>query len=177
MTNYQQLSKQSFFAFAFLLLTLSCQEDPLDDEVNVDEDMLAATKLADEYLSSSSGRNGSEKAITVLKFKDGKLLYATNTDDNKGYQEVTEETITATVEPGEYVFWYSGGGVTDLDDIDFEDPTQLPDEINPDKMWVIAVPEDIDDDDEVYLKYDIVYQHKGNNGAPIRLDPKIKIQD
>ena len=68
----------------------------------------------------------------------------------------------------------------------------LPDEINRDKMWVIAIPDkdrdddddgdgdgdddgEDDDDDPMYLKYDIIYDHKGNDGPPIRLDPKIQL--
>lgn len=176
MINYQLRLKQLLLTSFFLLITISCHDNTVTEELNlVDADMIAATKLAEEYLSSSKGRNGSEKSITVLKFKDGKLLYSTNTDDNKSYQDVTEETITATVEPGEHIFWYSGGGVTDLEGVDFEDETQLPEEINPDKMWIITVPEDVEEG--TLFKYDIVYQFKGNSGPPIVLDPKIKIQD
>ncbi len=179
--KHQLCLKHLPFFLAFLFVFISCQEDPIQQEIDpLDEDMILATELAEEYLNSLTGRSNSDKSITVLKYKDGKLLYYTNTDGGGGYKEVTEETVTATVHPGEYVFWFSGGGVTDLDGIDFEDASQIPDEINPDMMWVIEVPDEyeIEDDgeeDSYYFKYDIVYQYKGNEGTPIRLDPKLKV--
>ncbi|MCP4456877.1 MAG: hypothetical protein GY816_02450 [Cytophagales bacterium] len=175
-------SSQLLILFTFLF-TISCQEDSLNKEIDMaDEDMIKATELAETYLNSSNARVGwdTEKAITVLKFKDDKLLYATNTDHHIGYREVTEETITAYVDPGEFIFWYSGGGISDLDGIEFDDDSQflldgLPEEINVDLMWVIHIPEDIGEDDNINLKYDIIYQFKGNVGLPIKLDPKIKV--
>ncbi|MEQ9403887.1 MAG: hypothetical protein RIM99_09895 [Cyclobacteriaceae bacterium] len=178
MKKYPFGLRHLLFAFSLVVLVISCQEDSTNEEITLtDEDMIAATRLAEDYLSIN-GRGDYEKAITVLKYKDDKLYYATNTDDIDGYQEVTEQTVTAIVEPGEHVFWYSGGGVTDLDGIEFDPFSQgqlvnEPEEINADKMWVIAVPEDLEDED--LYKYDIIYQFKGNDGAPIRLDPKIKI--
>jgi len=144
--------------------------------------MVIATEMAEDYLNSKGGRAPeSEKSITVLKYKDGKLLYHTNRDDNKGYEEVTETTVTAYASPGEYVFWFSGGGVSDLDEIDFDEVSdeligELLEEVNPDHMWVVQVPEDLDPEVE-HFKYDIVYKYK-NKGAEsplIRLDPKIRV--
>ncbi|MEP1096402.1 MAG: hypothetical protein ABJG78_14895 [Cyclobacteriaceae bacterium] len=180
--KYQLHLKQFLPFLAFLLLFGSCKEEHISEEIDlVDEDMIAATKLADEYLNASKGRQGSEKAVTVLKFKDDKLYYATTADDVTSYTEVNEETITASAKPGGYVFWYCGGGLSDLDGIEFDESSQLklvdaPEEINADKMWVIAIPEDFDEEDGM-LKYDIVYNFKGNDGPPIRLDPKIKITE
>ncbi|WP_421763543.1 hypothetical protein [Ekhidna sp.] len=165
----------------FLLsISMACQEDALL-ETNIEEtdhDMLAAMSMADEYLNSVRGKSEkSEKSITVLKYHKGKLYFDTNTDDVKGYQELTETSVTATVEPGEFIFWYSGGGVTDLDGIEFDpisqnDLDEFPEEIKADKMWKIQVPAD---GDLSMYKYDILYYYKGNSGSRIRLDPKIRI--
>ena len=180
MMKYHLHSKQLLLIFTFLLLIVACQEDPVNEEMDLaDEDMIAATKLAEDYLNSPRGHHNTETSITVLKFIDGKLFYDTNTDYYWGYREVTEETVTAYVEPGEHVFWYSGGGVSDLDGIEFDAASQQqlddsPEEINEDMMWVIMIPENIGNN--VDLKYDIIYQFNGNNGPPIRLDPKIKVQ-
>ncbi|WP_425393079.1 hypothetical protein [Ekhidna sp.] len=170
-----------FFAFTLLLVAIACQEDSyLEEEIlDTDEDMIAAIQLADDYLNSIRGRDANaEKSITVLKYHKGKLFFATNTDEIKGYQELTETSVTAIVEPGEYLFWYSGGGVTDLDGIEFdpnsqEDFDEFPEEINEDKMWKIQVP---DDGNLSMYKYDILYQYKGTE-SPIRLDPKIRVKN
>lgn len=168
-------------SFFLLFISMACQEDSiLETEIEeTDLDMQAAILMADQYLNSVRGKSDkSEKSITVLKYYKDKLYFATNTDDIKGYQELTETSVTAIVEPGEFIFWYSGGGVTDLDGIEF-DPTsqddldEFPEEINADKMWKIQVPAD---GDLSMYKYDILYDYKGNSGAPIRLDPKIRIQ-
>lgn len=180
MFKYPLHSKQSLLIFALLLLTISCQESSVNDEIEiVDEDMTAGTALAEDYLNSSSGRFGSAWSITVLKYKDGKLLYATSSDDIRGYREITEETVTASLQPGGYMFWFSGGGVSDLESIVFDAASQqrlkvYPVEIKSGRLWVVQLQMD-DDDKESDLKYDIIYQFKGNEGAPIVLDPKIKI--
>lgn len=165
---------------SFFVLIVSCQEEnDVVEIVQEDQDVLAAIKLADEYLSKEKARFGDQKSIVVLKYKDDQLLYATTRDNYKSYQVLEEQSVTALAKPGEYVFWYSGGGVTDLEGIEFDATSQafldnLPDEINADKMWVIRVPETYDTSNE-YLKYDIVYDFEGNTGAPIRLDPKLQI--
>lgn len=172
--------------FALIFTSFSCQESLVNEDIDLlDKDMTTAIQLADEYLKATNAREGSGKCVTVLKYQDGKLLYASNTDSNGGYEEVNEETVTASVTEGEYVFWFSGGGLTDLDGIEFDSLSQdelneLPEEINPDKMWVISIPEDaalIETNDEniSYLKYDILYQHTDNDGEVIRLDPKIQV--
>ena len=164
----------------FLFCTLACQDqvDPTDSDV-IDEDMIEATRLADEYLTNTAGKSGADRSITVLKYKSGKLYYHTNNGYTQGYEEVDESTVTATVAAGDYVFWYSGGGVTDLDGIEFDAASQQqlnsnPEEINYDKMWVIPTPENAAPG--TILKYDIVYDYKGNDGPIVRLDPKIQIQ-
>lgn len=179
--KYQSFLKNSLLAFSLLSITLSCQEGTLADEITpVDVDMIAATTMANNYLNSMRGKTGTEKSITVLQFRDGKLVFGTSSDDIQGYEEVGEESITATVQPGEHVFWYAGGGLSDLDGIDFDESSMLklvdaPDEINYDKMWMLTIPEDFDAEDGI-LKYDIVYQIRGSDGPPIRLDPKLKVQ-
>ena len=187
MINHQLPSKPLLLFFIFSII-FACQEDSLNEEINLtvleldqaDADMIAASNLANEYLSSSSARESKEKSITILRFKKGKLFFNTNTDNIQGYHEVTEATVTAIVAPGEYLFWYSGSGISDLDGIEFDAASQqqlsnYPEEINSDKMWVIAVPENVSDN--TILKYDIIYQFKGNSGSAIRLDPKIKINN
>ncbi len=169
--------------FLCVIFLISCQEDKLTEQPEIiDEDLAEATLIADEYFVEKGGRTGSdERSITILKFKDGNIYYNTNTDDIDGYQIVTETTITAYVEPGEYVFWYRGGGLDDLEDVDFDEDAEeyldeLPDEYKDDKMWVLKVPEDYDPAHDE-LKYDIVYESKDNKGVVVRLDPKLQIQN
>ncbi len=176
--------------FLALIVSFSCQEDTISvdqdfDQLELeDQDMIAAIAMADEFLANSNERQiKARKSVTVLKFKDGKLLFHTNTDKGGGYIEVDEQTVTATVTNGSNIFWYSGGGVTDLEGIEFDEDSQmqlveLPMETNTNKMWMVTVKSDEDDEDEddedTYLKYDIIYKAKGSNSI-IRLDPKIKI--
>ncbi len=178
-----------FLTFAFL----SCQDSdiPSSSVDEIDQDMELATQLADDYIksmlelqytNSSSSRQPDnidkiDKSITVLKYKNGQLVYNTNTDTIRGYQSVGETTITAWAEPGEYIFWFAGGGVTSLDSIDFDNESlefldELPMEIRNYHSWVLQIPEDFDTERD-YLKYDIVYQTKESAGVSIRLDPKI----
>lgn len=180
--NSQIRLKSISFLFAFLFLNIACQEIPVNEEIDqADEDMITANQLAKGYLNTTGARIGSEISLTVLKFQEGKLLFGTDSDIFSGYEEINEETVTATVERGEYVFWYGGGGLSDLDGIVFDEESQLqlvdaPEEIFSGKMWVLTIPEDFDEEDGI-LKYDIVYDFPGNSGPPIRLDPKLKIQD
>ncbi len=188
MINYQPLTRQLLLFASVIFISISCHDNTLEEDLElVDRDMIAATKLVEEYLSVTKGRGNAEASITVLKYQNGKLLFLSNTDDNFGYTELNEESVTATVESGDYVFWFSGGGVSDLDGIEFDEESQRklmdsPSEVFSNKLWVIEIEEeesddDDDEDDDRFLKYDIIYQFKGNNGPPIRLDPKIKIQD
>lgn len=168
-------------AFICVFFLIACQEDSLTEETTpMDEDLEAAMQIADEYFSEKGGRTGStERSITILKYKDGQIYYNTNTDDIDDYQIVTETTITAYVKPGEYVFWYRGGGLDDLEDVDFDEEAEeylneLPEEYKTDSMWVLKVPSDFDPEHDE-LKYDIVYESKEDKGVVVRLDPKIKI--
>ena len=103
-------------------------------------------------------------------------MFSTKDDDIRGYDGVDEQTVTAEVEPGDLVFWYRGGGLSDLDGLEFEEPSSDPDEINDDLMWVMEVPEiELEDDEVVFLKYDILYTYRGYSGPAIRLDPKLKV--
>ncbi|WP_370088987.1 hypothetical protein [Ekhidna sp.] len=166
-------------AFIFVFVLIACQEDQFKEEIDpLDEDMASATLLAEEYLKTETGRfEDSDKAITVLKYKNGKLLFDTNTDDFKGYQEVEETSITAHVEPGDYIFWFAGGGLSEVDEIDFDEEAEevlgdLPVDFVPQKMWIIRVPSNLDSPQ--MLKYDIVYVPR-ETGIQIRLDPKITV--
>lgn len=177
----QQLTNTLLLFFALPLLFVSCLNDASPDVDLADEDMLHAIDLADQYLISAGGRGDDDKAVTVLKFNGDELQFHTNGETN-GYEETGEQSITAEVVPGEYIFWYGGGGITDLEGIEFDGAAQAylvddPDEIHDDKMWVIKIPEhddDDDDDDVLFLKYDIIYKHKETNTL-IRLDPKLKV--
>lgn len=168
-------------ALIFSLFLIACQEDSLiEDPKLIDEDLAAATLIADEYFNEFKGRtsSSSERAITILKHKDGQIYFNTNTDDIEGYQVVTETTVTAYVEPGEFIFWYRGGGLDDLENVDFDKDAeayldQLPDEYKEDKMFVLQVP--LESDSTIELKYDIVYESKDNPGVVIRLDPKVVV--
>ncbi len=171
--------KLKTLALIFSLLFIACQEDTFNENVDsIDEDMINATSLANEYLKSEKGRfEDSDKAITVLKYKNGKLMFDTNTDDHKGYQEVEETSVTANVEPGNYIFWFAGGGLSEVDDIDFDGEAEeilgdLPVDFIPQKMWIIRVPTELDSPQ--MLKYDIVYVPR-ESGIQIRLDPKIAV--
>ena len=165
-------------ALIFSLLFIACQEDSVIESNELDEDMLAASELAEDYLKSEKGRfEDSDKSITVLKYSGGKLMFDTNTDDYKGYQEVEETSVTAIVEPGDYIFWFAGFGLSEVDDIDFDEPSEeilgdLPVDFIPQKMWVIRIPPGTTDKT---LKYDIVYTTSYNKDLPIRLDPKITV--
>ncbi|MFY0686196.1 MAG: hypothetical protein JXQ90_03475 [Cyclobacteriaceae bacterium] len=174
------LKLNQLFPALFLVFALSCQ-DAIQSEIEVeDKDMIEATNLADDYLAQSNARSGYRMAVTVLRYIDDKLMFATNTDDLRGYHEVNEETITAYVKPGEYIFWFAGGGVSDLEGIEFDNVSRTllyegPSETNPDRMWLIHIPEEGIGNEDGILKYDIIYEYKGNDGEYIRLDPKLKV--
>ncbi len=165
----------------FVLVLIACQEDTLMEDVErIDEDMIAATFLADGYFKDiRANTSTSNRAITVLRYENGQILFNTNTDDVAEYQVVGETTITAYVEPGETVFWYRGTGINDLEGVDFDPHAEAylgqgPDEYQPDLMWVLKVPDNYDPNHD-QLKYDIVYESEDNQGVIIRLDPKIGV--
>ncbi len=142
-----------------------------------DEDMELANKLADDYLVSTNARRRNSVSITVIRLIEGELYYATNTDKIRGYQRITEETITALVSPGEHVFWFAGAGVQSLDGIEFDTMAQAKLEEQPSpaieyRLWKVSVPEFDVQDDEL-LKYDILYTKM--DGEFVRLDPKLRI--
>lgn len=175
------LRNLSFHLLSFSLVFFACQKDDvIEEDPNLDEDMITAINLVDDYLNQTQGRTESEEvSVTVFKYYDGKLWYQTYLDGVLEYKEVNEQTITAVASPGEYIFWYGGTGLQDLDGIDFDEPSEAslngdPDEIYQDRLWAVQVPLNIDENTE-YLKYDIVYQFDGNSGPVIRLDPKVRI--
>ena len=188
---YQNSKRLGLLLVFFVFFTLACQEDNLREEI--DPEMEQATAMADHYLFSlvtnqadSKTRRGRDaiddidRSITVLKFHKDRLVYKTNTDDKSGYDYVGETTVTAYVNPGEYIFWFAGGGISMLDSIDFDNESvefldELPEYLLDYEMWVVKVPEDYDPEHNV-LKYDIVYETRENAGIKIRLDPKIQIK-
>lgn len=170
----------------------SCMETEVPSVVDeTDVDMETASGLVDLYMneafrsSSTSGRvsdaiDSIDRAITVLKFREGELVYNTNTDTIEGYHPVIETTVTATVKPGSLIFWFAGAGIITLDSIDFDDQAiefldDLPSEIRGFNMWVVQVPDNFDPEHNV-LKYDIVYESEEQAGVKVRLDPKVKIK-
>ncbi len=160
---------------------LSCQEHKETTGDLIDYDMDIAILLANEHQISENGREDSDgRAITVFRYSEGIVYFDTNTDDHEGYQALKETSVTAIVHPGEYIYWYSGGGITDLEDVEFDSDSEsyledLPEEFKPDRMWVIKIPKNYDLTHE-HLKYDIVYESEDNEGY-IRLDPKIQIKN
>jgi hypothetical protein len=181
----------AFPSFTPLILSIvvlfsSCIDEesvPNLDDSN-DPDMAKAEKFVDEYMNSQPNARGHKHStvVTVLRYHDGELYYSTNTDDIRGYHVVEEQTITAYVEPGEYMFWVTGQNVTYLDGIEFDILAQYqlgsnyPSDIANSNVWLVQIPEDIETSEDGHLKYDIIYEYKGNEGHPIRLDPKLKVQ-
>jgi hypothetical protein len=179
--------KNLFLAIFTALVFTSCIEEggsPIIDDTD-DPYMAKAEDFVDDYMTTQpSARGGKHRtSVTVLQYQDGELYYATNTDDIKGYHPVEEQTITAYVEPGEYMFWVTGKDVTYLDGIEFDVVAQNqmgpnhPADIANSKVWLVQIPEDIETTEDGHLKYDIIYEYKGNEGNPIRLDPKLKINN
>ena len=174
-TNYTNIAILLLMIFS----SLSCEKQPTVDLKLIDEDMDKATKLADQYLESINARRKDEKAVTVLRMDGDVLYYATNTDNIRGYQPVTAETITANVAPGAHVFWFAGTGIKSLDGIEFDNSSQAQLQEYPSpyieyRLWKVTMPEvEASSDEEVSLKYDILYTKM--NGEFIRLDPKLRI--
>lgn len=173
--------KFSLFIVILSTLIIACQEYEETTGDLIDSDMDIAILLADEHQILENGRRDSKRrAITVFRYSKGIVYFDTNTDDHEGYQALKETSVTAIVHPGEYIYWYSGGGITDLEDVEFDSDSEsylegLPEEFKPDRMWVLKIPENYDLTHE-HLKYDIVYESKDSEGY-IRLDPKIQIKN
>jgi hypothetical protein len=175
----KNLIKSTLVILLGLFVIISCQESSVEAEIDqLDKDMVEANQLVDEYFASSGGRLANfDVSITVLRYEDGQLLYATANDGVSGYNVVEETTVTNIVEGGDFIFWFAGKGLTDLEGIVFDEASQnelddFPFQVNFKSMWAIQLPSDISTEE---LKYDIIYQFVGNDGAPIRLDPKIQL--
>lgn len=168
--------KFKHFAIAFAFLLLACQDTELESTPDVDQDMVEALSLANDFLSTSRNE-GTDSDVTVLKYKSD-LVYKTNTVKG-GYDAISEQTITAVSQRGGYVFWHAGGGVRKLLGIEMDEDSQKelgdsePFEVIKDHYWALWIPTGIDDDVET-LKYDIIYETK--SGEIVRLDPKIQIK-
>ncbi|NQZ75020.1 MAG: hypothetical protein HRT61_02765 [Ekhidna sp.] len=188
------------------MVIFACQEQELTQQTDViDQDLTEASSLVDDFLKKEGGRRNQSYSITVFKYMDGEVYFDTNRDDYEGYQVLGEESITAVVDYGEWIFWYSGSGMSELDGVEFDAMAEkflrvFPEEINFGRLWLLRVPtreevaanqeedydteegdetddeEDSYDDKEVLLKYDILYQYDGYTGESIRLDPKIRVK-
>ena len=162
-------------ALSFLLL-LGCQESDVTPELPEDQDMTAAWTKTNEYLASSRTES-TDVDVTVIKYEDD-LAYKTNEVTGE-YEPIKEETITAKTQPGGYIFWFAGGGVSSLEDIDFDEASEellggyLPFEVIDGYMWALYIPYDFGED-HAELKYDIVYENLA--GEIIRLDPKLQVK-
>ncbi len=161
-----------------IFIILSCQDEELNELEQVDQDMIEAIQNADNYLAEEQGRTSSvtDVDVTVLKYSDS-LIYKTNTITGE-YEAIMEETITAHSKPGGYIFWFPGGGVQELIEIDLEEASEKhlghdAFEVLPGELWALYIPLDYDTSMET-LKYDIVYRSTTNE--IIRLDPKIQIK-
>ena len=168
------------FALIISLILLSCQDTDIESKSLVDTDMEQAIVLADDYLATSR-TEATDLDVTVIKYSSD-LTYKTNTITN-GYDVIEETTVTAVSKPGGYIFWFAGGGVKYLHSIEMDEASaaalgnDLPFEVIPGDLWALWIPldilEDVKEDEEFHLKYDIVYTNK--EGDIIRLDPKIQI--
>lgn len=162
-------------ALTFLLL-LACQESDIEPAILEDQDMIAAWAKTNEYLRSSRTES-TDVDVTVITYEDD-LAYKTNEVTGE-YEPINEETITAETHPGGYIFWYAGGGVKSLEDIDFDEASEelldgyLPFEVVDGYMWALYIPYDFDEHANS-LKYDIVYENLA--GEVIRLDPKLQVK-
>lgn len=187
--------------FAFLVLFNSCQ-DSTDAEVITAEDqndqaiMDKALKEATEYVNELEENVPEESrtewkrpdiACVVYKFQKGngqnanKLLYKTWDSDRKGYYEVTEEEVTAIVNPNTIIFHFRGASLRALNEIEFDEASMNiigsgnNFEYIPNYLWITYIPASVSTDAE--LKYDIVYDVRNDGAGPIRLDPKVKVEE
>ena len=167
------------FVTLFVLCVLACQET---DDVEIQEapqdlDMTEAWTKSEEFLNSARTESV-DVDVTVIKYQDD-LAYKTNTITGQ-YEPINVETITAESQPGGYIFWYAGGGIDELIQIEMDQESAealngyLPFEVLDGLLWALWVPFDYDAEVLDHLKYDIVY--KSTSGEVIRLDPKIQIK-
>jgi len=172
-------AKQLLLAI-FGIILFGCSENPgviqLPDD---DVDAVAAQQLTADYFNETGARSSAGYAIIVLKYEEDKLMYLSSDHPEMDYQEVNEETITASVDEGGFVFWYAGGGVSDLLGIEFDKESSKSLQGKPEgwyyeKLWLIQVKKNTKSE---HLKYDIIYKYFDEDGESelIRLDPKVRI--
>ncbi len=166
----------------FIFILAACQDQAMEEIIqnDIDQDMINARNNVEEYLSTLKGRttiNSTE--VTVLRNQNG-LIYRTESSSST-YLTLYEQTITAVTTPGTYIFWQAGIGLGELVGIDFDEESEeylgnnLPFEVTPGETWGVFIPDNYDEeDDEIMLKYDILYQTV--SGQIIRFDPKIQIK-
>ncbi len=164
------------YAVLLTFCVLACQESEIQPDSLEDHDMQEAWLMANDFLSSSRTESTDED-VTVIRYEQN-LAYKTNVVTGS-YEPINEETITAESHPGGFVFWYAGGGVKSLIEIEFDAASEallgdyLPFEVVPGEMWALYITSDFDTNHEL-LKYDIIYEN--NDGEIIRLDPKIQVK-
>ena len=181
MMNHRQITKLLFGLI--IIFVLSCQEETSVSQLRVDQnDVAAAEALVSEFLEENGLKEDAEArglnayALTVLACDNDNLYYYTAPSGMQGYELLDEETVTASVHGGGYIFWYGAQGIKFLTGIEFDENSQsilenFPDAWKNSRLWYVQIPEV---NDEI-LKYDIIYQTNKGNG-PVRLDPKIRVQ-
>lgn len=167
----------------FLLVTIcfsifwGCQNSS-ESELQVDDDMAIAIRLINEFVAIQESKRASTPVVTVLQYREGKLLFATQDDGFRAYREVTEETVTAILKQGDQVFWFAGSGILEIVDIEFDKTSHAAigsksQGVFNNRLWTIRIPRNLDEN--TVLKYDIVYRHGDNPNDIVRLDPKLKV--
>lgn len=208
--NYIAANRLLLVVFMFSIFS-SCHEDPLsiapeNVDSEVDQEMIDAEALADAYLESLGDANArsfakNHRSVTNLRYRKDDLLFKT-LKATKGYEPIDEQTVTAEATEGSFIFWNPGGGVKEIEGIEFDQASSKYLQFRPfalrNGLWVTRIKpkkkadddeddnEDEDDDEEdegdenhkdaIYLKYDIIYQTKTSGDTPIRLDPKVKFR-
>lgn len=173
--------KLKHFAIIFSFILLACQDTDLEPEAQIDADMEEAWARAEDFLSTAR-IEATDKDVTVIRYNMD-LLYNTNTSTGD-YDAINEMTVTAVSMQGGYVFWHAGLGVKQLLGIELDEDSQdalgeenTPFEVLDGEYWALWIPSylEYDDDDDIYLKYDIIYETY--TGDIVRLDPKIQIKN
>lgn len=195
MKHHRYLSIPAILLIA-LTIFVSCQESPevslldTNEQVSLQTEMESARNLIERQIEdnlsnfpeNARSENESWDVYFTLIGADnetGDVLYATWNDNVQGYVPVTEDEVTATVRPNSLCFWVKARGLSALNAIEFDEPSNAiigqgnTVELLDDLLWVTffgpAIP------DNTTLKYDIVYDCAGDGQGPIRLDPKIKV--
>ena len=195
MNNRRYLPIPAIFLIV-LSVFISCQEYTEINAVNeqlptLKQEMAAAHDLITTQIVENPSRfpenarvGGSsiEYVITLVAFdkEAGELVYFTRDDEMRDWTPVTEEEITAVVQPNSMICWVRSRGLSALSAIEFdtasneilgEDNTI---ELINDLLWLTYVGSHVPENET--LKYDIVYDRKGDGSGPIRLDPKVQIK-